>query len=77
MAEANEARYNILKWNGQDGDNAVFVVRDNQKGMYSLFTPDKLSDLTWVKQDLSNAGDYKGWEDFEEEPIQNLEDVVF
>lgn len=77
MAEANEAHYSILKWNGQDGDNAVFVVRDNQKSAYSLFTPDKLGDLAWVKQDLSKVGEYKGWEDFEEEPIQNLEDVVF
>lgn len=72
-----EARYNLLKWNGKDGESAVFVVRDNQKGMFSLFTPDKLGDLAWVTQDLSKTGEAKSWEDFEEEPIQNLEDVVF
>lgn len=75
--EEQNARYNLLKWNGENGDKAIFVVRDNKRGMFSLFTPDKVGDLAWVTQDLSKTGEAKGWEDFEEEPIQNLEDVVF
>jgi hypothetical protein len=72
-----EARYNLLKWNGKFGDSSIFVVLDNSNQKQSFFTPDKLSDLTWVDHDLTVAEETKGWDDFGREPIKNLEDVVF
>jgi hypothetical protein len=70
-------RYELLKWNGKYGDESVFVVLDTSNQKQSFFTPDKLSDLTWVESDLTVAQETRGWEDFGREKIKNLEDVVF
>jgi len=69
------AKFSILKWNGNYGGKAVFVVQDNSNKKQSLFTPGRVKDVTWVDKDL--AGEMKDWENFENEPIENLSDVIF
>lgn len=69
-------RYNILKWNGKYGKEAVFVVRNNVSNKQSLFTPGRLSDLSWVLDDIAST-QCKSWEDFGEEPCDDLARVVF
>lgn len=70
-----KANFIIKKWNGEYGNKSVFVVEDTKTNKQSLFTPGRMSDLTWVSKDL--AADHKKWQDFENEPIDNLSDVAF
>jgi hypothetical protein len=77
MEQNNQQSYTILKWNGQYGGRAKFVVRDNSSGKQSMFTPGRTQDLVWVRSDLANAPEIQNWEDFENETVSNLEDVAF
>lgn len=70
-----ESKYSILSWNGKEGIESVFIVKDNKTQKQALFTPGRLSDIVWVREDLTST--YSDWKDFEEEPADNLEDVVF
>lgn len=69
--------YTFLKWNKKYGTNAQFVVKDNTTNKQSLFSPARPSDLTWVDKDLSSSSEYKDWDDFGNEKIDNLNEVVF
>jgi hypothetical protein len=68
--------YTLLKWNGQYGRDAKFVVRDNSTGKQSLFTPGALRDVVWSSVDLANTLEMKKWQDFGDETVDNLEDVA-
>lgn len=74
---AAKTGYTFLLWNGKYGDDANFVVRNNKNGKQSFFTPGNMKDLVWTDADLTKTGAVKGWEDFANETVDNLEDVVF
>lgn len=68
------ARYALLKWNGKSGAAAQFVVRDNNRDKQGILIVGRPKDIAFVKDDL--AGKHQDWEDFEEEPIDVLEEVI-
>lgn len=76
MAENNKG-FTFLLWNGEYGEKAKFIVRDNSTGKQSYFTPGRLSDIVWTSQDLTKDSSVKGWEGFENETVDDLDDVVF
>jgi len=72
----SQKNFTLLKWNGEYGEKAIFIVKDNRLGKQSLFVPGNMDSLNWVDEDLS-AEETKGWQGFENEQIESLEDVVF
>ncbi|GED28736.1 hypothetical protein BAG01nite_48380 [Brevibacillus agri] len=70
-------RYTLLKWNGEYGADAIFIVRDNWKAKQSLFTPGRCEDLFWFHADLANDPSVSSWEDFGEESFDDLEPIAF
>lgn len=70
-------RFTFLKWNSKYSGDAKFVVKDNNTGKQSVFTPGRTQDLVWTGMDLANSDDFKGWEDFGNETVGNLEEVAF
>lgn len=74
---AESTGYTFLLWNGKYGDDANFVVRNNKNGKQSFFTPGNMKDLVWTDSDLTRTDAVRGWEDFANETVDNLEDVVF
>ena len=67
--------YVLVKWNGKYGNEARFIVKNKKTGKFTLFTPDRVDDIAWVDQDLSQTGEYKNWEDFGNETVNYLENV--
>ena len=47
-----------------------------QYGKFSEFDPTRPKDVAWVNQDLTTESEYKNWEDFKDEPVENLSDIV-
>lgn len=77
MADQAKGGYTFLKWNGKYGDDAKFVVRNNDTGQQSMFTPGRTQDLMWTKTDLENAPEIQGWQDFGNETVDDLEPIAF
>ena len=69
--------FTLLKWNSKYGSDAKFVVKDDDTGKQSMFTPGRSQDVVWTNTDLENAPEISGWEDFGNETVENLEDVAF
>jgi hypothetical protein len=69
--------YTFLKWNGQYGSPAKFIVRDNSNGQQAVFTPGRTQDLVWTKADLSADPQIKDWQDFGNETVPELEPIAF
>lgn len=67
--------FKIKRWNGKYGNGAKFVVQDSN-GRFSEFDPTRPNDTAWVNQDLTTEAEYKNWEDFKDEPVENLSDIV-
>jgi len=74
---ADKGGYTFLKWNGQYGDQAKFVVRDNSTGQQSMFTPGRSEDVVWTKADLEAAPEMAEWQDFGNETVDDLDAVAF
>jgi hypothetical protein len=74
---ASSKGYSFLLWNGKYGKGAKFVVKDNASGKQTYFTPDRMKDISWVQADLTKDPSVKSWQDFHNEQIENLDDVVF
>lgn len=74
---ATKGGYTFLRWNGTYGTKAQFIVKDNTTGKQSLFSPARPNDVAWTGDDLTTDPDYKGWQDFGNEQVPNLNDVVF
>lgn len=74
---AKHKRFTFLKWNGEYGDEAKFIVRDNDLNMQSLFTPGRCKDLFWFYSDLSSDEAVSCWEGFGVESVDDLEEVAF
>ena len=68
--------FTLVKWNGKYDDDARFIVRDDKTNKYTLFTPDRVKDVAWTSQDMSKLPEYKNWEDFDNEKVQYLENVI-
>ena len=68
--------YTILKWNGQYGKEAKFVVQDDKNGQQSMFTPGRMQDLVWTTTKLDATPEISQWEDFGNEKVDNLDDVM-
>lgn len=69
--------FTLKKWNGEYGNTAKFVVEDDDTGKQCLFTPGKTEDIVWTTHDMTATPEIKGWQDFGEEKVQDLEDVAF
>lgn len=74
---AKQSGYTFLRWNGVYGTKAQFIVKDNATGKQSLFSPARQADIAWVDSDLTKDPDHKGWQDFGNEQVADLKDVVF
>lgn len=66
--------YIMKLWNGKYGNACQFIVE--RDGKYTLFSPARPKDITWVKEDLTQNADYKDWESFEDEPVEDLSMVI-
>lgn len=75
--QEGQKRYTLLKWNGEYGAKARFIVRDNFTGRQSLFTPGRCEDLFWFQSDLANDDVVSDWKDFENESFDDLEPIAF
>lgn len=69
--------YTFLKWNSKYGKDANFVVRDNDSGKQSMFTPGRTQDIVWTSANLESTPEVAKWDDFQNETVDNLEDVAF
>lgn len=69
--------YTFLRWNGDYGDTSNFIVRDNKNNKQTYFTPGETKHLAWTDKDLTKDPRVKGWEEFGNETVEDLEDVVF
>lgn len=67
--------YTLHLWNGKYGNNAKFIVEDNN-GKFAEFSPARPKDVAWVKTDLTKESDYQSWEDFENEKVDDLNLVI-
>lgn len=74
---SNGNGYTFLLWNGEYGGESNFVVQNNKTSEQSYFTPGRTADLVWAKADLTKDPSTKGWEDFANETVTDLGDVVF
>ncbi|MGG0937002.1 hypothetical protein ABHN11_12940 [Brevibacillus centrosporus] len=72
-----QKRYTLLKWNGEYGADAIFIVRDNWTAKQSLFTPGQCEDLFWFHADLANDKAVSTWEEFGEESFDDLRPITF
>lgn len=70
-------RYTLLKWNGEYGAEAKFIVKDNWTAKQSLFTPGRCEDLFWFHANLANDNAVSTWEEFGEESFDDLEPIAF
>lgn len=68
--------YTLLKWNGQYGKDAKFVVQDDKNGQQSMLTPGRTQDLVWTTTKLDQTPEIQKWEDFGNEHVDDLEDVM-
>lgn len=69
--------YTFLKWNGEYGAEARFVVRNNEDGRQSMFTPGRTQDLVWTSNQLNTTPEISKWQDFGEETVDELDEVAF
>lgn len=74
---AKVSKYSITRWNGKYGNGARFIVKDNTTGKYGEFAPTRPNDVAWVANDISKESEYKDWEDFQNEPVDDLTAIVF
>ena len=70
-------KYTILKWNGKYGDDARFIIQDNSDNDQTLLTPGEAHNVAWTHKPLTDSPDFANWQDFGNEQVDNLEDVVF
>jgi hypothetical protein len=75
--QEGQERYTLLKWNGEYGSEARFIVRDNFTDRQSLFTPGRYEDLFWFQSDLANDEVVSDWNDFGNESFDDLELIAF
>ena len=70
------AKYQLKLWNKKYGDKAEFIVKNTKTEKYALFQPSRAKDTAWVANDLTQDPSYKNWDDFQDEPVEDLNDVI-
>lgn len=68
--------YTLHLWNGKYGNNAKFVVENNTDNKFCEYSPTRPSDVVWVDTDLTSAPDYKDWQSFEKEQVDDLSNII-
>lgn len=68
--------FKIKRWNNQYGNAAKFVVFDDNTSKYTEFSPANPKDVTWVSNDITINPAYKSWDDWKNEPVSNLNDII-
>lgn len=71
------AKYLIKTWNGKYGNGARFIVYDTRNQKYAELAPTRANDVAWVNEDLTKVDEYKNWESFEDEPVEDIKNIVF
>ena len=67
----------ILKlWNRKYGKSAEFIVQNTETKQYTLFSLSAPKDVTWVKEDLTKDPSYKSWDNFHDEPVDDLGQII-
>lgn len=66
----------LKRWNKKYGADAKFVAYDPTAKKYTEFQVDHTKDIAWTNQDLTKLPEYQSWEDWEDEPVNFLEDVM-
>lgn len=77
VKEIPKTGYTFLRWNGEYGREAKFVVRNNESNQQSIFIPGRVQDLVWTSVDLANTPELKDWSTFENETVDDLDEVAF
>lgn len=66
----------LHKWNKKYGNNAKFVVEDKNTERFAEFSPARPKDIAWVDKNLTQMDEYKDWDDFQKEQVDDLNDVI-
>lgn len=66
----------LHRWNKQYGNGAKFIVEDESTHKFAEFSPARPKDIAWVDHDLTKEPEYKDWDDFEKEKVEDLTQVV-
>lgn len=66
--------FKIKLWNKQYGNKAKFVI-ENKDGKFTEFSPANKKDVMWVSTDLTKNPEYKSWDDWKDEPVENINDI--
>lgn len=74
--EKTNSPYILKLWNGKYGNGAQFIVQDTKTQKYALYSPARYKDIAWVADDLTKTPEYKSWESFEDEPVDDLSQVI-
>lgn len=68
--------YKIKLWNKKYGKEARFIVFNSQTHKYTEFLVDHVNDVMWTSHDLTKEPEYRNWEDWEDEPVDFLENIM-
>jgi hypothetical protein len=49
---------------------------DEKAGKYAEFSPANPKDIAWVSSDITKNPEYKSWDDWKDEPVDNLGDII-
>ncbi len=73
----NRKRYSILRWNGEYGNEGMFIVRDNFTGKQSLLKRGDCQSVFWFYSDLANDKSVSDWEDCDNGSYDDLETIAY
>lgn len=66
----------LHRWNKKYGNGAKFVVEDKKTGKFAEFSPARPKDIAWVDSDLTKESEYQAWDDFQKEPVEDLNQII-
>lgn len=67
--------YTLHLWNGKYGNGAKFIV-ENADGKFAEFSPARPKDVAWVDTDLTKEQEYRIWDDFQKEQVEDINDII-
>ena len=68
--------YKIKLWNKKYGNAARFIIFNSQTKKYTEFLVDHVNDVVWTAHDLTKEPEYKDWENWDDEPVDFLENIM-
>lgn len=66
----------LWKWNKKYGNGAKFIVEDKSNGKFAEFSPARPKDIAWVDSDLTKESEYQSWDDFKQEKVDDLNNII-